>query len=34
MDALFGRTPWTQTPDGRARPIGSLVGSPVLVPAE
>ncbi|MBX3405999.1 MAG: metallophosphoesterase [Phycisphaeraceae bacterium] len=34
MDALFGRSPWTETPDGRARPIGTLVGSPVLVPAE
>lgn len=34
MDALFGRSPWTELPGGRARPIGSLVGSPVLVPAE
>lgn len=34
MDALFGRSPWSETSDGRARPIGTFVGSPVLVPAE
>ncbi len=31
MDAMFGLSPWTQTPGG---PVGTAVGIPALVPAD
>ena len=34
MDAMFGLSPWSEASGAAARPVGTGVGSPVLVPAE